>query len=163
MTRGGGIVVPFFCICATIILNSVTGIMFRIRGHTLLCLQGFKGRGYNESFVANMKRIHEALFKEPETKVEVVIGPDDICSACPHLKDNLCTLNGLDTESDVIKKDSSVIALLGIFPARQYTWREILSTISQRLNTDILKGLCSRCQWLPFGYCEEGIIKLQNK
>lgn len=131
--------------------------MFRIRGHTLLCLQGFRGKGYSDDFVLNMKRIYEGLFNNLRTEVEVVNFPDDICSVCPHLKGNACTLNGPDTEGEMVRKDNNVIELLGLYPGRSYRWEGILSRISQRLNPAILKDLCSECQWFFLGYCEEGI------
>lgn len=137
--------------------------MYRIRGHTLLCLQGFKGKGYSETFVAKMKGIHEELFNEPERSVEIVVGPDDICSACPHLGEGGCTLDGADAESDVKRKDDEVAALLGIYPGRGYRWEEVLDRISGRMSPAVLKNMCSKCRWYPLGYCEEGIVKLQNK
>lgn len=141
--------------------------MFRIRGHTLLCLQGFRGKGYSESFVDNMKEIHDTLFREPGlrgpgSEVEVVVGPDDICAACPYLKESGCRLNGIDKEGEMERRDNFVIKLLGINPLTAYRWEDILVRISERLTTDILKVICRRCEWYPLGYCEEGIAALQK-
>jgi len=137
--------------------------MYRIRCHTLLCLQGFRGVGYSEAFVINMKGIHEGLSKDLESCVEVVAGPDDICNTCPHLGGMGCMLDGADSESDMKRKDHEVAALLGIDPGRRYRWREIIERISGIITPPILKDLCSRCQWYPLGYCEEGILNLKNK
>ena len=134
--------------------------MFKIRGHTLLCLQGFRGKGYSEAFVLNMKRIHEALSNDHQTKVEVIIGPDDICSACPHLKDNLCIVNSPGSGSTMKKKDKEVIELIGIYPGSLYRWGDIRGMISERVTPEILKNLCIQCQWYSLGYCEEGISKV---
>lgn len=41
---------------------------FRLRGHTLLCLQGFEGEGYSLGFVENMAAIHQTLFQNPDTR-----------------------------------------------------------------------------------------------
>lgn len=146
-----------------LLLVKTEKVMYRIRSHTLLCLQGFKGEGYSEAFVARMKGIHEDLFNNPGRSVEIVAGPDDICSACPNLGERECTLDGKDAESDVKRKDDEVAALLGIYPGRRYRWEEILERISGRIPPAVLKDLCGNCRWYSLGYCEEGIEKLKNK
>ncbi|NGZ11675.1 MAG: DUF1284 domain-containing protein [Nitrospira sp. LK70] len=55
----------------------------RLRSHTLLCLQGFRGEGYSPGFVANMTGIHQTLWNQPEATVQVVASPDAVCAACP--------------------------------------------------------------------------------
>ena len=57
----------------------------RIRGHTLLCLQGFRGEGYSAGFIENMTELHRDLNENPDRWVEVVEAPDAFCAACPHL------------------------------------------------------------------------------
>ena len=136
--------------------------MFRIRGHTLLCLQGFQGKGYDDKFIANMKKIHETLFNDPTTEVEIVASPDDICSHCPYLIDNGCTLKGHESGKDVIEKDNSVIEFLGFKPSGRHKWEEILQRISETVNASMLIGLCDKCPWFPLGYCEEGILRLKR-
>ena len=61
----------------------------KLRGHHLLCLQGFQGYGYDEDFVENMCEINR-LRKLEDTSIKVVNSPDDICKACPNLVDNKC-------------------------------------------------------------------------
>lgn len=63
----------------------------RLRPHHLLCVQGYRGKGYDAAFCANMARIARALDRDPTLPVIVTEGPDDICAACPHLKDGRCT------------------------------------------------------------------------
>jgi len=60
-----------------------------IRGHTLLCLQGFRGEGYSPDFIDNMAEIHARLQSNPETQVRVTDTPDHFCAACPNLKGSL--------------------------------------------------------------------------
>lgn len=51
----------------------------RLRGHHLLCILTFAGRGYSPAFVDAMAEIVDRLAAgEP---VEIVDGPDDICAA----------------------------------------------------------------------------------
>uniref|UniRef100_A0A7C4WD24 DUF1284 domain-containing protein n=1 Tax=Geoglobus ahangari TaxID=113653 RepID=A0A7C4WD24_9EURY len=56
----------------------------KLRGHHLICLNFFKGEGYSKEFVENIERILK------EREIEVVIGADDVCSKCPHLKSGSC-------------------------------------------------------------------------
>src|SRR5712692_7447054 len=65
----------------------------RIRGHTLLCLQGFRGEGYSAGFIENMAALHQDLNENPDRWVEVVEAPDTFCAACPHLAPAGCSLN----------------------------------------------------------------------
>ncbi len=59
-----------------------------IRGHTLLCLQGFRGEGYSPDFIDNMSAICTRLQSYPETRIRVTDSPDHFCAACPNLKES---------------------------------------------------------------------------
>ncbi|MER2520345.1 MAG: DUF1284 domain-containing protein [Bdellovibrionales bacterium] len=50
-----------------------------LRGHHLLCLLPYCGKGYSQEFVANFTRIAEAI--TGGAKVVLVEGPDDVCAA----------------------------------------------------------------------------------
>ena len=67
----------------------------KLRGHNLLCIQGFVGKGYSPEFVANMTRVVEAL--GDAAPVTVIDAPDDLCTACPHLRASGCSLRGIAT------------------------------------------------------------------
>ena len=60
-----------------------------LRGHHLLCLQGFQGYGYDENFVKNMTEINRQR-KLADTTIALTDSPDDICKSCPNLKDGIC-------------------------------------------------------------------------
>ena len=55
-----------------------------LRGHHLLCLQGFQGYGYDDKFVKNMSYINN-LRKSENTTVSITNKADDICRCCPNL------------------------------------------------------------------------------
>ncbi|HDL15578.1 MAG TPA: DUF1284 domain-containing protein [Euryarchaeota archaeon] len=59
--------------------------MLKLRGHHLLCLNFFKGEGYNRNFVDNLRKV---LDKAKREEFYIAIGSDDICIACSHLKDS---------------------------------------------------------------------------
>ena len=85
----------------------------RLRGHTLLCLQGFRGEGYSPEFIANMAAIHRTLTDHPEVLVEVLASPDAVCAACPHRHPSGCMLNGERSEEEMIEQDHEVLRRLG--------------------------------------------------
>lgn len=60
--------------------------MSLLRGHHLICLHFFHGEGYSEAFVRNLKEV----LKRAEEEVKVTDGADDVCRACPYLKNNRC-------------------------------------------------------------------------
>jgi hypothetical protein len=132
----------------------------RVRGHTLLCLQGFRGEGYSPGFVENLAAIHRILTDFPEKLVEVIQRPDHICIACPNLKSNGCHLNGPGSEEEMKKQDQEVMGRLGITDGTVLPWREILSRISERIGGGDLAGICGSCRWLPLGYCKKGVEDL---
>ena len=135
-----------------------------IRGHTLLCLQGFRGEGYSPDFVANMRAIHEELAQHPERSVQVVDGPDAVCGACPHHQAVTgCTLSGDDSETEMHRQDEDVLGRLGLQSGMKLTWAEVLQRIRERVSGDDLPAICGQCRWLPLGYCREGIERLKGR
>lgn len=131
-----------------------------IRGHTLLCLQGFRGEGYSPEFIENMTKIHRQLNHYPEQPVIILDSPDSICSQCPNLKSQRCNLHGSASEESMMAQDVDVMNRLGIGRGEVLSWKEILDRIAQRLQGDMLTDICGTCPWLPLGYCKEGIQSL---
>ena len=134
----------------------------RIRGHTLLCLQGFRGEGYSPEFVENLSAIHRLLTTFPEKPVEVIQAPDDICIACPNLKGDGCHLNGAGSEEEMKKQDVDVMKRLGMTEGLIFPWREILARVSRNMEGNDLVDVCGGCRWLPLGYCKKGIEALKG-
>jgi uncharacterized protein len=136
--------------------------MIRLRAHTLLCLQGFRGMGYSREFVQNLSEIHQTLSRDQDTQVEVLDSPDAVCGACPHRQVSGCSLNGAQSEDDMHAQDHAVMALLGVQPGNRLSWREVLQRIQASVTGDSLPDICGRCRWLPLGYCKEGIDRLRT-
>ena len=126
----------------------------RIRGHNLLCIQGFVGKGYSPEFIANMTRVIESL---PGTAVTVVDDPDVLCNACPNLLPSGCELHGPGTEAGILLQDRVVMARLGIEAGETLSWEEILERVHARVAPDDLDEICGNCPWLPLGHCKEGL------
>jgi hypothetical protein len=135
----------------------------RLRGHTLLCLQGFRGKGYSRAFTENLAAIHRSLTSNPEHLVQVLAEPDHVCSVCPHRAPGGCTLNGVDSEQDIQAQDRQVLELLGIDVGQVVPWREVLIRIRATITPADLPAICGQCRWLPLGYCAEGLEWLRRE
>lgn len=133
----------------------------RLRAHTLLCLQGFRGEGYSPSFIDNLARIHHDLAGHPEQWVEVVDAPDTVCGACPHLATAGCSLRGDGFEESMQAQDRHVLRLLGLQAGIRVQWSEILDRIRTAITGESLPSICGQCRWLPLGYCRDGIDRLR--
>ncbi len=130
-----------------------------LRGHNLLCIQGFVGKGYSPGFVANMTQVVRSLGAAAE--VTVVAQADALCSACPNLSDEGCTLHGRGTEAGILRQDRDVIGRLRLAEGATYSWGEILERIRRHLAPEDLDEICGTCPWLPMGHCKEGLRRLR--
>ena len=143
-------------------MKSVRFDRLTVRGHTLLCLQGFRGEGYSPDFVENLSAIHRLLTAFPEKPVEVVQAPDSICASCPNLKSDGCHLKGPGSEAEMMAQDKEVMGRLDIPEGAVLPWQDILHRISGNIQGGDLAGICGGCQWLPSGYCKKGIEALKG-
>lgn len=135
----------------------------RLRGHTLLCLQGFRGEGYSPEFTDNLAAIHQRLAANPDQPVQVVEEPDAICGACPHRAPAGCTLNGQESEAGMQAQDRHVLTRLGLQAGALVRWGDVLDRIRGSVRGSDLPGICGQCRWLPLGYCAEGIETLRRQ
>ncbi|MDF2618787.1 MAG: hypothetical protein K0S00_1446 [Xanthobacteraceae bacterium] len=118
----------------------------RLRGHHLLCLLTFVGKGYTPAFTANYRRI-VARLNQGEA-VELVGGPDDICAPMLAEAENHC-FNASVAERDA-QALADVAALIG---------RPLAAGMQLVLDADLLARLrgafaagttrvaCIGCQW----------------
>ena len=114
-----------------------------LRGHHLLCLKGFQGYGYDENFVENMTSINFKRRLE-NTSVSLTSSPDDICKACPNLKDNICE----DTiqNARIIEMDREVLKKLDT--SKEYNSIELFEKIDEIFNTKAsVCKICFNCKW----------------
>jgi len=133
----------------------------RIRAHTLLCLQGFRGEGYSARFIENMAAIHRRLADDPSQGVEIIAAPDVLCSACPHVSTTGCLLHGAGSEHAMQAQDRDVLARLDLQEGDRMAWAEILNRIRTSLSGASLTNICGQCQWLSLGYCRDGLELLR--
>lgn len=117
----------------------------RLRGHHLICLNFFKGEGYNKEFVENIERI----LKEKEIKV--VSGADDVCSKCPYLRDGVCNYKE-NAEEEIRELDELACKLLEIPPDSITSWDEIRIKLPNIMK-DWKEFACKNCDWIKV--CEK--------
>lgn len=134
----------------------------RLRGHTLLCLQGFRGEGYSPDFTDNLAAVHQSLSENHDHLVELVEEPDIVCGACPHRAPVGCMLNGKGSEAGMQAQDRNVLKRLGLTSGSVVRWREVLERIRVSIRGSDLSTICGQCRWLPLGYCKEGIDRLRQ-
>ncbi|MFL0197167.1 DUF1284 domain-containing protein [Clostridium sp. WILCCON 0269] len=127
--------------------------MLTLRAHHLLCIQGYRGYGYNKKFTENMDKIIGQLKKDTSIKIKIAAKTDEICSCCP----NNTTKKLCQYEFKVQSLDKKVLDLLEINTNEIYTYKFILNTIYERITYDNFKNICSTCQWFGYGYCKEGL------
>ena len=122
----------------------------RLRGHHLLCLLGYRGMGYSDEFCVNMTSIYETLRTAPNTEIEIITGPDDICRAYPADKPGHC-------EGTVYDLDGKVLAQLGLAPGFRGSWRAVCSQVAGKVAPTDIALLCTTCPWEKYGVCREGV------
>ena len=127
--------------------------MINIRPHHLLCIHGFRGKGYSDEFVESMTSIVHNIKKSKETQLNVVFNTDTICANCPHkIGENLCT-----TQEHILTLDNKVTSALDL-QEKSYAYNEIQHLITQKLTPGDFDHICGSCQWYSLGYCKEGLF-----
>lgn len=115
----------------------------RLRGHHLLCLQGFQGYGYSKDFVLNMTKINE-LRKSKDCTVILTNEADDICSACPNLKNNLC--ENENQNETIVKMDNKILSKLN--REEEYNSIDLFNEVYQKFNSlNSVQNICDECKW----------------
>src|SRR5512139_1191323 len=122
--------------------------MPRLRGHHLICLHFFNGKGYDAQFIESLRNV---LGRAAMEDVEVVTGPDDVCIGCPYLQAEKCAYTaGADEEIAVM--DRQALRLLGISRGSSVSWRSL-----RRLIPEVFsrwhRAYCTGCDWRKA--CEE--------
>ena len=127
----------------------------------VLCLMGFRGKGYSGSFVAEMSDVHRQLQTDPEQPVRLISSPDRLCAACPNLRDGGCTLQGPKHEDHMRAQDEDVLRRLGLAAGGVYPWRVVLDRVRAGIRGSDLPAICTTCPWLSLGWCAEGVDALR--
>lgn len=133
-----------------------------LRAHHMLCILGFRGRGYSKAFVENMYQVVQKLHSLPETVVEMRDTPDHICVRCPFISEAGCSEKGPGSEERARKRDHDVMEKLGLATGTTLVWSEVLQKIGNLISSEHIRGFCYDCEWLSFGFCIEGLESLKE-
>ncbi len=113
-----------------------------LRGHHLVCLHFFKGEGYNEEFVENLK----GVLRTAETEVITVRhGADDICAKCPSLNHTGCQYSE-DADEGIGEMDRIALNLLKLSQGMKVKWAEIGNRIPGIFRV-WHRAYCTTCSW----------------
>lgn len=118
----------------------------RLRGHHLLCMLTYIGKGYSPAFTANYDVIAGRLSTGED--VVLVNGPDDICSPILCEDDCHCLCESV-TNRDTLAL-SSVSRLLGreLKPGQRLQLDPaMLSTLRAAFTDGRLRAACKDCEW----------------
>jgi hypothetical protein len=120
----------------------------RLRGHHLICLHFFNGKGYSPEFTKNLRTV---LRVAAESGVEVSQGADDVCRACPYLKDEKCMYDE-HSDEEITEMDGFALKLLHEAPGIETEWHLIKERVLEIFPL-WLERYCKKCSWEKA--CEE--------
>ncbi|NTJ41541.1 DUF1284 domain-containing protein [Agrobacterium larrymoorei] len=118
----------------------------RLRGHHLLCMLTYVGKGYSQGFTVNYDRV-AALLNAGE-EIEIVSGPDDICSPL------LCDGGAHCFNQSVTKRDEAALAAISDFlrepvaiGTRIRPTKDVIAKLRAGFAQGALRSACIDCEW----------------
>jgi hypothetical protein len=118
----------------------------RLRGHHLVCLHFYEGKGYSADFIENLNHLLRDVVSEGAI---VVSGADDVCAACPHFSDSTCRLYET-SDKEVNDMDGLALSLLNVSVGQGINWLEIKEGLHQIIHK-WHERCCVSCLW--FNLC----------
>lgn len=115
------------------------GTEIKLRGHHLLCIQGFQGYGYNREFITNMKEVVNKLKSASNLLIGITDKCDDICAPCPNNIDGKCS------KEIVTSMDAEVLKNLGISTGEKVKIKDMFIKIKSNLRK--FQEICKNCEW----------------
>ncbi|RST76133.1 DUF1284 domain-containing protein [Siminovitchia acidinfaciens] len=128
--------------------------MFKLRGHHIFCLLGYRGMGYSKEYVNNMTRLHQTLRVNPKTLIQIVKGPDQLCEKYPNSGEYHCL------DNSIYERDSVFLEKLGLKVGQLLHWEEIEARIRKYVLPSDIHAVCETCSWRLYGVCEEGVQEI---
>ncbi|HWL11811.1 MAG TPA: DUF1284 domain-containing protein [Ureibacillus sp.] len=125
--------------------------MIKLRGHHLFCLLGYRGMGYSPEYVENMTRIHQRLRNNPETWIQIVNGPDQLCEKFPLTGEYHCK------NTAIYDRDEAILEKMNLQIGQILKWEEIEARVLKQITPSDIQTVCKTCTWRSYGVCEEGI------
>lgn len=132
--------------------------VIRFRPHHFFCALGFEGKGYSDTFTANMAKIINGRLRAEdgdEAVIEVVDTTDDICGPCPSRIGRLCV-----SQKKIDRLDAAHAEALQLVAGERLSWGAAKARMAAQPN-DIHQDICAGCQWLPMGMCAASLQRLK--
>lgn len=118
----------------------------RLRGHHLLCVLGYSGRGYGARFVANLDRIAARLSKGEE--VLVVSGPDDVCAPVADAAGSHCRNASISKRDARAARDVSSILGRPVAPGESLVLdADAVARLRAAFAAGAIRSACVACDW----------------
>ncbi|MFF2447379.1 DUF1284 domain-containing protein [Neobacillus sp. NPDC058068] len=130
--------------------------MYKLRGHHLFCLLGYRGMGYSQEYVENMTRLHQILRNNPKTLIQLVKGPDELCEKYPNSGEYHCQ------NDQIYERDAVILEKLNLRIGQILIWDDIESRIRKHVVPSDIQVVCETCSWRSYGVCEEGIREIHE-
>ncbi|MDR7079253.1 hypothetical protein J2Y03_004311 [Neobacillus niacini] len=130
--------------------------MYKLRGHHLFCLLGYRGMGYSEEYVKNMTRLHQTLRENPKTLIQLVNGPDQLCKKYPNTGTYHCQ------DMNIFDRDAVILEKMGLTIGQILNWEDIESRIKKFVVPSDIQVICETCSWRSYGVCQEGIQEIHE-
>lgn len=130
--------------------------MYKLRGHHLFCLLGYRGMGYSEEYVKNMTELHQTLRKNPHTYIQLVKAPDHLCEKYPNSGKYHCQ------DPHIYERDEAILEKIGLQIGQILQWSDIETAIRKHAVPSDIQVVCETCSWRSYGVCEEGIQELHE-
>ncbi|WP_078434754.1 DUF1284 domain-containing protein [Metabacillus halosaccharovorans] len=130
--------------------------MYKLRGHHIFCLLGYRGMGYSKDYIENMTRLHQTLREMPKTSVQLISGPDHLCDKYPNNGKYHCQ------DDHIYERDAVILEKLGLQIGQILKWEEIEAIINKRIIPSDIQTVCKSCYWRTYGVCEEGVQDILN-
>ena len=113
-----------------------------VRPHHALCMQFFRGVGYNARFVDNTYKLLDTL-GENDPIITLTVGCDSFCAACPNKSGTYCK-----DEEKVSAIDRRTLELLSQSSGDRLHWSELFSRARERIiSASLLPEVCADCCW----------------
>ncbi len=119
----------------------------RLRTHHLLCMLTFTNEGYTPAFVRNFEEIARRISAGQEI-IEIVEGPDDICSPLLAEQDCHCHNASVAIRDHRASESLSLLFERPIQPSERILLdHETLSIMRKAFVTGRIRSACEGCQW----------------
>ena len=128
----------------------------KLRGHHLLCMLPYIGRGYTERFTQNFDALVERL--NHGASIKIVAGMDDVCAAL-HCGDNGDYKDAEHCKRErALERDKTALQDVGAALGRELKSGEVLAftpeitaILREKFANGSLRQACNGCEW--FGIC----------